>query len=104
VRTTGEQSSDISQAGTQSRVISLRAVVTCKGKTEAEVSDMLDEAAAEIEAALADEPDFGGLAQTYEYRGADIALDGSGERVTGTISLAFDVTVYTHRSDAETAL
>ena len=78
--------------------------MTAKAKTEALLVDLLDEASAEIEEATATDPTFGGLAETYEYVSADLSLDGSGEGIVGTLSLAFDVTVYTKRDNPRRAL
>ncbi len=104
VRTLSERSTDISQDGTQERVIALRVDVTGKDATEALVSDMLDDSAAEVETRLANDPSIGGLAHSCEYRSAELSIDGSGEKILGTLALTFDVTLYTKRTAPQSAL
>lgn len=104
VRTPGEQSQDASMDGQQDRIIRARLDITTKGASEDAVADALDQSAVEIELAIDADRTLGSLAQSMEYRGADLALNGDGERILGTLSIAYDVTVYTDRGDPETAL
>lgn len=104
VRTPTERSEDISQSGTQARVIALRVDISAKHADEDTLADLLDQAALEVEEAIAGDPTFSGLAQTYDYRGADLSMTGEGEKILGTLSLTFDVTLYTRREAPSAAL
>lgn len=104
VRTPQENSTDTDMNGGQARVIRLMVDISDKAKTEVELSDALDAVALEVEVAIFAAGSFGALAQMVSYRGATLMIDGGAEKLAGTMSLAFDVTVYTEEMHPETAL
>lgn len=97
VRTPGDESRDSSQSGSQDRVVRLTVSICGKGSAET-LPDEFDASAVLVEKAFAADMTIGGKAETYEYRGAELALDGSGEKTAGSLTLTFDVTVYTARA------
>lgn len=104
VRTPREVARDLDMDGGQDRTITVMVDITgAAGSTEA-LSDAFDEAAAEVERAVFAAGDLGGIAQAVGYRGAQLAVDEGAHKAAGTLSLAFEVAVYTVETDPETAL
>lgn len=104
VRTPGETAEDHSMGGGQQRTVNLRCDLATKGSDEESVADLLDLAAVEVEKTFAADQTIGGLAETYQYRGATMLISLEGERTVGALSLAFEVLVFTDRGDPETPL
>jgi hypothetical protein len=98
-----ERSTDISMDGSQERIVALRVTACAKGDAE-ETEDTLDRMAVFVETALADDPDMGGLIETYAYQGTEFSFAGDGERTLCTAALTFALTLYTKRDDPETSL
>lgn len=104
VRTPQEVSRDTDMDGGQERVIRVLVDITDKAADEDALSDALDAIAVEVETAVFATGDFAGIAQAVSYRGAQLGIDGATQALTGTLSVAFDVTVYSLETDPETAL
>ena len=100
--TPGEQVAEDGSGGEQTRLIRLRIDIATKGD-EAEALDRLDGRQTSIEQAFANDPDLGGLAAAVEFRGSDMApMLIEGERPFSVMSMLFDVTLYTVKTDPET--
>lgn len=100
----GEQIADETMGDThQTRIVMVRITPAARGATGA-VEDQIDDMCVFVESAIAADPTLGGLAQTYEYRGAQIEFTAAGDKPFGAAGMMFAFTVYTDRSDPETSI
>lgn len=104
VRTPSEISADDTMGGGQQRHLTVRCDLTAKGSDEQAVADALDAAAVEIEKAFAADQTIGSRAESYQYRGATMVILDEGEKLLGTLSLAFELLIFTDRENPESSL
>lgn len=98
-----ERSSDVSMDGTQERMPEVRIAACAKGDAEA-TEDILDRLALFVEGVFADNPTMGGLIDSYAYQSTEFSFSGEGEKVFCTAALTFVLTLYTKRTNPQTAL
>lgn len=79
----------------QDRRVTLLVEVRAKGVDSAELQDLLDDIAAEVEPRILDNPTFGGLATETELFKTRTRLEERGERIDGGLRLEFRVTYET---------
>lgn len=104
VYTSSETSSEtaFSKARHQTRVLSL--VVEGFVKAKSNYDDDLDTISEEVEAALLDDPLFGGLSVNVELQSTDVDLSGDADQPVGTVRLTFAVTYRTETGQPDTAI
>lgn len=98
--TTDEQT--FSKARHQTRVLTLNIEGYVRARTN--YDDKLDTIAEEVEAALLDDPTFGGLTVNVELTGTEIELSGDSDQPVGTVRLTFAVTYRTETGTPGTAI
>jgi hypothetical protein len=100
-----EQSVDMAMGDDplQDRTVQVKVTACAKGDSEA-TEDILDRLAVFVEQAFAADPTFGGLVQTYAYQATEFSFAGDGEQTLCAAALTFALSVYTRRSDPQTAL
>lgn len=72
----------------------IRVEIEIHARAGATVDDDLDDLCAAVEAAMAGDPDLGGLADQVELSETAIGLTGDGDRVSGLARLSYLVTAY----------
>lgn len=101
-QTESAQEQAFSSKRIQTRVLE----VICEGYVRAldTYDDLLDTIAVEIEEAILDAPELGGLAVNTELTGTEVAFSGDGEQPVGTVRLTFAVQYRTESGSPETAI
>lgn len=79
----------------QERPVTLLVEIRAKGVDSADLQDLLDQVAAEVEPRILDNPTFGGLATDTELFKTRTRLEDRGERIDGGLRLEFRVTYET---------
>jgi len=102
VSVAGEQSQDLTVKGAQQRVLRVRVLASVRGDSEPS-QDSLDALCLFVETRLAANPQLGGLARQYEYRGTEFASSGNGDQTMSVAVMSFDVTILTRRENPEAA-
>lgn len=85
-----------------SRLLELEITITAEAVTG--VDDLIDDYAAQVEAALAGDITLGGLCEDSRLMGSSFDLDGEAEKPLGLLRIIYEIWYRTTSADAETPL